>query len=241
MPTHKDLPDSYLRGKKRRGPAAWSTGTLVGVILGLGIVAGIGGGLLLSGGSGAAAGTPPPADHAARVAHRRRRTERHTRHKVNQAKRAVVHTAPRPKPSVPKPSAPTPSAPTPPVPRPVPARPYLLAVGVSVRGHGRAADLIVTGAGHGITARSRSPVRLAISSDSHYGAPLRSWAVLDRGEIRSRVLITGQRYGYCFAQAAGDGYAATRACGTSSWHQLVNGTRVPDGAPLTTYVRFLAP
>ena len=115
MPTHKDLPDSYLRGKKRRGPAAWSTGTLVGVILGLGIVAGIGGGLLLSGGSGAAAGTPPPADHAARVAHRRRRTERHTRHKVNQAKRAVVHTAPRPKPSVPKPSAPG---------RPHPRRPH---------------------------------------------------------------------------------------------------------------------
>jgi hypothetical protein len=82
-------------------------------------------------------------------------------------------------------------------------------------------------------------VPLVISSDSHYGRPLRTWTVLDRGDVASRVVITGHRYGYCFAQAAGDGYAATRACGTTRWHQTVNGARVPDGAPLTTYVRFL--
>ena len=47
------------------------------------------------------------------------------------------------------------------------------------------------------------------------------------------------RYGYCFSQAAGDGYAATRGCGSLIMRQILSGARPPDGAVATSYFYFL--
>ena len=47
------------------------------------------------------------------------------------------------------------------------------------------------------------------------------------------------RYGHCFSQADGDGYVATRGCGSRIMHQILNGSRPPDGAAATSYFYFL--
>jgi hypothetical protein len=83
MPTHKDLPDSYLRGKRRRGPAGWSTDALIGLILFVGLAAGVTAGLVISNSADTAADrSPAAAARAYAYAHaERRRMRRHKRAK----------------------------------------------------------------------------------------------------------------------------------------------------------------
>ena len=112
-----------------------------------------------------------------------------------------------------------------------------LAIGSSFPGHGRSADLIVTTYSNDALARSRSPMPLVIPYASRYGRALQALTVLRRATAASRPLVTGKRYGFCFSQAAGDGYTATRGCGTLVVHQRFNGVQLPDGPVLTE--RFL--
>lgn len=79
---------------------------------------------------------------------------------------------------------------------------------------------------------------LQISTSSTYGQPPHPWATLTPNESKPRVVLTGTRYAYCFAQAAGHGYAATRACGTWSLHQYLNGAQLPDGSPSNSTLEF---
>jgi hypothetical protein len=116
----------------------------------------------------------------------------------------------------------------------------LLAVGVSLPGTGLAPGLRVTTQSSAVIIQTRSPMLVLITSDSRYGQPLRKWTELARGDKASRIVITGARYGYCFSQARGDGYAATRACGTLTMHQTLMGARLPDGPPATSVFYFLA-
>lgn len=121
--------------------------------------------------------------------------------------------------------------------RPVPARPAdslksdvrVLAVGVSESGGGSPPLLVALARSSSVTIRSRSGMPLEISVNAGYGRPMRRWITLARGGTMVRTVKTGTPYGYCFSQSAGDGYAATRACGVVTMHQYLNGTRLPDG------------
>jgi hypothetical protein len=79
---------------------------------------------------------------------------------------------------------------------------------------------------------------VAISFNSGYGHPLRRWLALRVGETVERAVATGTRYGFCFSQPAGHGYAATRACGTLLVHQRLNGVTLPDGPAVAEFFRF---
>jgi hypothetical protein len=212
MPTHKELPDTYLRGKRRRGPAGWSTATLVALIVCVGLAAGVCGALLLHHDPNADASRGAP-----QTAHRPRQRQRRDSRKVKKVRREFV-------------SAPTRVSSG-------PAGGLPLAIGSSFPGHGRPAELIVTTYSNDALARSRSPMPLVISYASRYGRPLQPWTALKRGAAASRPLVTGKRYGFCFSQAAGDGYTATRGCGTLVVHQRFNGVQLPDGPVLAE--RFL--
>jgi hypothetical protein len=99
--------------------------------------------------------------------------------------------------------------------------------------------LIATTQNAFVIVRSRSPMPLVVSFDSKYGQPLHMWTTIERGGSASRVVATGQRYGYCFSQAAGHGYAATRGCGTLTMHASFNGVRLHDGVAVTNHFYFL--
>jgi hypothetical protein len=116
--------------------------------------------------------------------------------------------------------------------------PRTLATGVSLPGAGLAPGLVVIGQGSLIVARSRSPMPLRVSTSARYGQPLHSWSELAPGESRGRIVLTGTRYSYCFAQTAGQGYAATRACGSWTLHENLNGARLPDGSPASSTFEF---
>jgi hypothetical protein len=81
---------------------------------------------------------------------------------------------------------------------------------------------------------------LVISYAGRYGRPLDAWTVLKRGDAASRPMVTGQRYGFCFSQAAGDGYTATRGCGTLVMHRRFNGVQLPHRPVLTEHFLFEA-
>ena len=90
----------------------------------------------------------------------------------------------------------------------------------------------------GIVVRSYSPMPVVITFSDGYGSALAPLTTLAKDESTSQALVTGTRYGYCFTQAAGDGFRGTRGCGTESWHETLNGVRMPSGSPLTTSINF---
>lgn len=109
-----------------------------------------------------------------------------------------------------------------------------LASGVSMPGPGASAELVAFAHPGGVTVWTRSPMPLDIAVSAGYGQPVGRWTTLVRGKLAGTVLVTGRRYGYCFSQAAGGGYAAARGCGTLVVHQYLNGAQLPDGAGITT-------
>ncbi len=225
MPTHRELPDSYLRAQppSKRHSAAW---VVLAVVCALAIGAGYYGASKLL----PAAQTPTAAAAASPTKPAHRAPRRHGRRR-----RSHAVTAKRLAPTIvatPAPLAPT-SAPR-------HGGTGLLALGVSLPGTGLAPHLRVTTESSAVIVQTRSPVPVLITSDSRYGQPLREWTGLARGASAARIVLTGVRYGYCFAQARGDGYAATRACGTLTMHQTLMGARLPDGSPATSVFYFLA-
>ena len=225
MPTHRELPDSYLRVRppRKRPSAAWIVLALVcAVAIGAGYY---GASDLLPAAqapSDAVAPAPVKSAHRARRQHATRRRRRHIIAKRH-APIGVAATEPL-------------------VPAGVPhhAGTALLAVGVSLPGTGLAPRLRVTTESSEVIVQTRSSMPVLITSDSRYGQPLHTWTKLARGARVSRIVPTGVRYGYCFSQARGDGYAATRACGTLTMHETLMGARLPDGPPATSVFYFLA-
>lgn len=117
-----------------------------------------------------------------------------------------------------------------------------LAVGTPLPGGGRPPDLVATtswGIDSTVSIRSASPAPLSIYLSGGPGQPLKGWHTLYVGDSVSQSVITGHRYGYCFVQAAADGYAATRGCGSMSVHQTLNGVQLPDGAAGTALFTFV--
>jgi hypothetical protein len=116
-----------------------------------------------------------------------------------------------------------------------------LAIGGPPVPGGRSAGLVVTTSPDRITIHSGSPMPVIVSLSNGYGAPLRPWATLARGQAQGQTLVTGRSYGYCFEQAAGHGYGGTRGCGTLVMHRFVNGVQVPDGATVAMNTTFPGP
>lgn len=117
-----------------------------------------------------------------------------------------------------------------------------LAIGTALPGTGRPPNLMAV-TGHGplestVSIRSASPAPVSIYISNAPGEQIRAWRTLAFGQSVGQSVITGRRYGYCFAQAAADGYAATRGCGTMSVYQTLNGARLPNGAATTTLFSF---
>jgi hypothetical protein len=98
--------------------------------------------------------------------------------------------------------------------------------------------LIATVSHTTVRIRSRSPLPVVISANSGYRQSLRRWTALPLGGTAVRIVATGRRYGYCFSQAGGDGYAATRGCGTLVMHEYLNGTALPDGTAIADTFQF---
>jgi hypothetical protein len=117
-------------------------------------------------------------------------------------------------------------------------RSSILATGEPVPGSGRSPELQAFGLKSGIVVRSYSPMPVEITLSDGYGSAFTPLATLSSGQSASQSLVTGTRYGYCFTQGSGDGFLATRGCGTESWTQTVNGVTVPSGSPLTTSISF---
>lgn len=113
-----------------------------------------------------------------------------------------------------------------------------LAIGTSLPGTGQAPGLSALTGPEGVIVHSRSPVPLAVSVSTGYGSVIRRWKTLTPGQRLDATLVTGKSYGYCFSQNRGDGYAATRGCGTLVVHQDLNGVQVPDGGALQEEIRF---
>lgn len=78
-----------------------------------------------------------------------------------------------------------------------------------------------------------------ISFDSRHGQKLHEWTALQFGGSATQIIVTGRWYGYCFSQAAGDRYAATRGCAALILHMTLNGARLPDGDAATRHFYFL--
>jgi hypothetical protein len=110
----------------------------------------------------------------------------------------------------------------------------LLASGTSTPGLGATTQLLAFAHPGGVTVWTRSPTPLTIAVSTSYGQPVRVWKTLVRGELVGTVLVTGRRYGYCFSQPVGGGYAPTRGCGTLVEHEYLNGAQLPDGAGINT-------
>lgn len=113
-----------------------------------------------------------------------------------------------------------------------------LAIGTSLPGTGQAPGLSAFAGPEGVIVHSRSPMPLTVSVSTGYGSVMRRWQTLALGQHQDAALVTGESYGYCFTQSRGDGYAATRGCGTLVVHQDLNGVRVPDGGALQEQIRF---
>jgi hypothetical protein len=111
--------------------------------------------------------------------------------------------------------------------------PLVLARGLSLPGTGTSPLLIAVADHDEVTIKSRSPLPVVISVQPGYGQPLRHWRTLASGGTVVKVVATGKRYGYCFSQPAGEGYAATRACGALVMHEYFDGSRLPDGAAIS--------
>jgi hypothetical protein len=105
-------------------------------------------------------------------------------------------------------------------------------------GAGRAPDLVVLGHGGSVDIVSDSPATVHVTVSDRYGHPLRPWTDFAPGHSVETGLVTGRRYGYCYSQRAASGYAATRACGSLTMHEYVNGARVPDGGTVQVTFTF---
>ncbi len=103
---------------------------------------------------------------------------------------------------------------------------------------GAAPRLAAYAQGTQITIKSRSPSPVSISISDGYGTPFRYWRSLKPGDLLSATVITKRSYGYCFAQAADAGYAATRACGRLITWSYLNGVETPGGEPIAETVAF---
>jgi hypothetical protein len=114
-----------------------------------------------------------------------------------------------------------------------------LAIGTSLPGTGQAPDLSALAGPEGVIVHTLSPMPLTVSVSTGYGNLIRRWQTLTPGQHHDATLVTGKSYGYCFSQSRGDGYAATRGCGTLVVHQDLNGVQVPDGGALQEEIRLV--
>jgi hypothetical protein len=109
---------------------------------------------------------------------------------------------------------------------------------VPLPGAGSSPQLQAFGLKGGIVVHSYSPMPVVITFSPGYGSAFGPLGTLGNGQSISQTLVTGKRYGYCFAQASGGGFQGTRGCGTESWSETVNGVEMPSGSPITTSIGF---
>ena len=129
------------------------------------------------------------------------------------------------------------SAPAPSRGRSAPRR--MLARGVSAPSAGKAPKLLAVAHGTSIKISSHSPEPVSVSVSNGRGNPFHHWGTLRTGAFGSQGIVTERSYGYCFAQPAGAGYAATRACGTLIMHSYVNGVPTPGGEDVQLTISFV--
>jgi hypothetical protein len=236
MPTHKDLPDAYFddepewrgprevsherrhRPRRRRRKSLLRARAPLVLVLILGLS---GLGLLLT-----RTNDLSPASVHARAGARARGA---TRHGKSRRRGAGARTSP---PAGSRTAPPVTGLRSPLQPR------KLLAIGTSLPGAGRPPQLLAFGQRGSVIVHSRSSMPMTVSVIDGYGSPIRYWQTLGPGQGHSTTLITGKAYGYCFSQKRGNGYAATRGCGTLVMHQYLNGVRLPDGAALPEDITF---
>jgi hypothetical protein len=140
-----------------------------------------------------------------------------------------------PPPAVAQPAATQPSFPESAVSAPaIPGVVKLLAIGTSIPRTGQSPALVAETTSADVILRSASPAPVRVWVSDGYRTPLRYWRSLGRGQAAAEGIVSGRHYGYCFEQAAADGYAATRGCGTLVEHETLNGVRLPGGAAETT-------
>lgn len=241
MPTHRELPDAYLRapmgGRRRR----WPRWALITVAF-LAIVAAtyLGASRLLPDRQRASGTAKLNLAAAPPVAHRRIRG--HDRLRARQRRgheRPAQSPALRSSTSDGYASAMLERTVDRTVPPAASTGGLTFAVGASLPGQGRPPGLVASATHDWVTVRSRSPVPVTISVN-RYGRPFRRWTTLKPRGTALRMILTGRPYGYCFAQPAGDGYAPTRGCGTLIMHSYVNGVRLPDGSAVSESFSFVA-
>jgi hypothetical protein len=113
-----------------------------------------------------------------------------------------------------------------------------LATASPTSGAGLAPDLVVLGHGGSVDIVSHSPATVHVTVSDHYGHPLRPWTDFAPGHSVVAGLVTGREYGYCYSQAAADGYATAQACGSLTMHQYINGAKAPDGGTVQVTFTF---